>query len=147
MLKKLEDALSRLIYYFPFLGYYTSSWNIEETKRVPTMGTDYDNLYYNPEYCQVLKLNELAAVVTHEIVHNIFLHPSVVTRKQGSTKEQFLWTIALEMVTNAETIKILNSLNCDFKLPGKAISEPSNKNPAACFTGNGSEARNQICLF
>lgn len=123
MIKKLETALSKLILYFPFLGYYTSNWKIEENnEKVPTMGTDYEHLYYNTKYCDSINIEELCGVLIHECVHNIFLHPSIVSKHLETNKNKYLWTIALEMVTNAESLKIMKSLDCGFSLPGEPLS-------------------------
>ena len=122
MLKKLEQALSKILLFFPCLGYFIYSWQIEETNEIDTMATSYDKLFYNPEFCESLSVDELAAVVIHECVHNMFLHPTAITSKQAQGKIRELWEIALEMVTNAEVIKIIKSFNCGFSLPGRPFS-------------------------
>ena len=122
MLKKLEQALSKILLFFPCLGYFIYSWQIEESNEIDTMATSYDKLLYSPKFCERLSVDELAAVVIHECVHNMFLHPTAITSKQARNKIKELWMIALEMVTNAEVMKIIKSVNCGFSLPGTAFS-------------------------
>jgi len=122
MLKKLEQALSKILLFFPCLGYFIYSWQIEESNEIDTMATSYDKLLYNPKFCESLSVDELAAVVIHECVHNMFLHPTAITSKQACNKIKELWTIALEITTNAEVMKIIKSVNCGFSLPGAAFS-------------------------
>jgi predicted metal-dependent peptidase len=128
MIKELEKALSKVLLFFPCLGYFIYSWKIEETEEIPTLATSYDKLLYNPNYCKQTTTDQLAAVVIHECVHNMFLHPTKVTQKQAQGKVYDLWIIALEMVTNAEVIKILKAVNTNFELPGKPYS-PLSDNP------------------
>lgn len=129
MIKQLELALSKILLYFPCFGYFIYGWEIIENKDISTMGTSYDKLIYNPDFCQRLDVDQLAAVVIHECVHNMFLHPTAVTEKQAQGKVKELWEIALEMVTNAEVIKILKMSNCGFKLPGRPYSPFSDAIP------------------
>jgi predicted metal-dependent peptidase len=129
MIKELEKALSRVLLFFPCLGYFIYSWKVEETEEISTLGTNYEKLLYNPNYCKQITTDQLAAVVIHECVHNMFLHPTKVTQKQAQGKVYDLWIIALEMVTNAEVIKIIKSANTNFELPGKPYSPLSDDEP------------------
>jgi len=122
MIKELEKALSKVLLFFPCLGYFIYSWKIEETEEIPTLATSYDKLLYNPNYCKQITTDQLAAVIIHECVHNMFLHPTKITRKQAQNKIYDLWIIALEMVTNAEVIRIIKAVNTNFELPGKPYS-------------------------
>jgi len=130
MIKELEKALSKILLFFPSLGYFIYSWKIEETEEIPTLATSYDKLLYNPNYCKQITTDQLAAVVIHECVHNMFLHPTKITQKQAQGKIYDLWIIALEMVTNAEVIKIIKAVNTNFELPGKPYSPLSDESPS-----------------
>jgi len=129
MIKELEKALSKVLLFFPCLGYFIYSWKVEETEEIPTLGTNYEKLLYNPNYCKQITTDQLAAVVIHECVHNMFLHPTKVTQKQAQGKVYDLWIIALEMVTNAEVIKIIKAINTNFELPGEPYSPLSDDEP------------------
>jgi predicted metal-dependent peptidase len=129
MIKELKKALDKVLLFFPSLGYFIYSWEIEETEKIQTLATSYDKLLYNPNYCKQITTNQLAAVVIHECVHNMFLHPTKVTQKQAQGKVYDLWIIALEMVTNAEVIKILRVEKASLELPGIPYSPLSDVEP------------------
>lgn len=123
VVKKLRQALSKIITYADMLGYYIFSWEIEETLGLtPTMGTDYKKLYYNPLFLEKLNSNEIAAVVIHEIVHCIFLHPTELNRAIMQRYHLPLWIMAEETVTNLETIEIIKGSKSNFELPGNPVS-------------------------
>jgi predicted metal-dependent peptidase/predicted RNA-binding Zn-ribbon protein involved in translation (DUF1610 family) len=124
MLKKLEKAINQVLMFYDSLGYFIFGWEIKEDKKIDTLATSYDTLLYNPDYCNKIKVNELAGVIIHECVHCMFLHPRMLTDKQLMNKVRPLWIIALEMVTNAEVIKILENSKQkhNITLPGEPFS-------------------------
>ena len=121
--KKLEKAIARVLLYFEEFGYIVLQWNIKEDKSVPAMATDYEHLFFNPSIVERLNINELCAVLLHEILHVIFLHPTEIDKIFSEGKDPVLWNIAQEMVVNAEVQKLIKSRkNIDFILPGVPIS-------------------------
>jgi len=124
MLRKLEIAINKVLMYYSSLAYFICGWKIEENKEIKTLATDYKTLFYNPEYCESITEDELAACIIHECVHCMFLHPLYLSQKHIFNKVLPLWEIALEMATNAEVIKILDASRDkhNFSLPGKPFS-------------------------
>jgi len=126
--KLIENALSKILLYFPSFGPIVFGWEIKEDPDIPTAGTDYKTLRYNPEFISTLNKAEQKGVLLHEIFHNVFLHPTEITLGQAKGKNQYLWTIALEIVTNAAVLDLISG-NSDFALPGEPYSPISDKKP------------------
>lgn len=120
-IKKITDAIARILLFQPAFGYITSGWKIEESDMVPTMGTDYKRLLYNSRFVEGLSMPDLRGVVLHEIVHCLFLHPTEITRIQSEGKNKDRWTKALEVVTNAAVKDLMGGIG-DISLPGEPVS-------------------------
>lgn len=117
--KKLEKAFAKIGLEFEALSLYPMTWNIYESEKVDTMGTDFRNLYYSPSFVDQVSLEELIAVVLHEVFHCVFLHPELVDRGMSRNRNRFVWTLALEQVVNAEVVEVI--ANTQYRLPGKPI--------------------------
>jgi len=131
-MKAIDDALSRVILCFPPLGYISSGWKtVEPSSDIPTMGVTYDRLLYNEGFVMGLKDEEINAVLLHEILHCVFLHPTEITRVQGEGKDAALWTVALEIVVNAAVKEMASGYQNIFELPGSPYSPFSDKEPPA----------------
>lgn len=121
--KRITDTIAKILINAEHFGLILLKWNIVESKDIPTMATDYDNLYYNPDFVSSLDDRELMGVILHEMIHCLFFHPTELDRAIAKGKEKRIWTIAQEIATNVETIN-LASLCRGFsaKLPGKPLS-------------------------
>lgn len=117
--EKVKQAISKITFDFEALSIYPLSWNITESAIVPTLGTDYKTLEYNPKFVESLTLQEVVAVLLHEVFHCVFLHPGRVDRNFSEGKNLFVWKMALEQVTNAEVIQVTNGKG--YSLPGKPV--------------------------
>jgi len=126
--KEIENAFSKIILYFPALSPVIFGWEVKSSDEVPTMATDYKRLFYSEDFVKRLTPKELRAVILHEIFHNVFLHPTEITKVQSQGKDPELWTIALEIVTNASTIALTEETQ-EFQLPGKPYSPLSSDPP------------------
>ena len=127
-MKEIENAFSKIILYFPALSPIIFGWEVKSSDEVPTMATDYKRLFYSEDFVKRLTPKELRAVILHEIFHNVFLHPTEITKVQSQGKDPKLWTIALEIVTNASTIALTEETQ-EFQLPGKPYSPLSSDPP------------------
>lgn len=118
--EKLRHAIAVIDVFFPFLKIYPYTWDIQPSRDVSTMAVDYKHLFYNPDFVDRLKPEEVTAVLIHEIFHCVFLHPSAVDRGISTDKDPFVWDLALEQVVNAEVLKIVQGTK--FSLPGVPVS-------------------------
>lgn len=120
--KKLKDAMAKVLLYFEELGYFLLQWDIVEDPAIGTMGVDYARLFYSPRFVKEKSLENLCAVLIHEVAHCMFLHPTELDRAMARGKDPRLWNVAQEMVANAETLKLIKSRSAPFELPGTPIS-------------------------
>jgi len=130
--EKIEKGLSLVVACFRSLGYITAKWDIEETDEIPTMGVTYRKLLYNPSYVEKLEQPYVSAVLLHEVVHCLLLHPSEITKEQAKGKDHSRWVVALEVVTNAVVKEFSRQYEKVFVLPGKAYSPISR-----CYVADG----------
>jgi predicted metal-dependent peptidase len=98
---KLMSARCRLITTEPWYGTMASLMRWMKNTATPTMGVrmvrggEIEALF-NEEWADKLDIEELMAVVKHEIEHVVRLH---ITRS-GSDREHKIWNVAADMITN-----------------------------------------------
>jgi len=126
--QKIEKALSEIILCYPAFSYIIFNWDLEETTKYDTMATNYKKLLYNPQYVDSLSMENLIAVILHEILHCVFLHPTEISRIQSEGKDFQCWTTALEVVTNAAVKDLVNGKK--YELPGNPFSPFKNELPS-----------------
>jgi len=83
---KIRFAKIRIIRYLPFFGEVLNRMSVVQNNTLPTMCTDRFRIYYNSTFTANLKINEIAFVICHEILHNTLDH---FTRKQHRRHEKF----------------------------------------------------------
>ena len=105
--KILCDVLALLTNRFPFYSFFAFGWNLIEQKKLGTFATDIENLFYDPETVKKWNKQEILFALVHEVCHCIFLHPGTFGRYRLNNKNQALWEMAAEYVTNAETKEAL----------------------------------------
>lgn len=97
--QKISRALTKLLLSpkpeAPFFSSCVMQLDIEEKASVKTMSTDGKNIYYNPQFVEVITDDELIGVICHEIWHILFFHH---TRMGGRDPE--LWNIAADLAIN-----------------------------------------------
>jgi predicted metal-dependent peptidase len=93
--RSITKARATLILRKPFFGYLATYLEPTEMPGCPTIGTDGKHLYYNPKYINSLAMDELTAVIAHEVFHCAFGH---VWRCGYRDVEK--WNIAADGVTN-----------------------------------------------
>jgi len=125
--QKIEKAFSEIILCYPAFSYIIFNWDLEETTKYNTMATNYKRLLYNPKFVDSLSMENLIAVILHEILHCVFLHPTEISRIQSEGKDFQCWTTALEVVTNAAVKDLVNGKK--YELPGNPFSPFKNDFP------------------
>lgn len=75
-------ARTVLLFQQPFFGYLSTKLRIVETKSMPSMATDGQHLFYNPDFVMQLTKNQVVTGVVHEILHNV----TRVFDRQGARK-------------------------------------------------------------
>lgn len=94
--KKIAMARISLNQKMPFFGRMTLLLELQPSMPTPTMGTDGEYLFYNPNFVlDTLTLPQLEAVLLHEVLHCALLHP---WRKEKRIHEK--WNIACDYAIN-----------------------------------------------
>ena len=89
-------ALKRkMLVKYPFFGSVVASVDYKENKNIGTAGTDGKTIYYNPDFLELLDIDEQTFVFSHEVCHIAFNH---ILRSEGKDSE--LWNIATDGVIN-----------------------------------------------
>ena len=93
--RKLTIALTKIRKVNPFLG--TLCLHVEHRidERIPTAGTDGRTIWYNPDFIDECRLDEIGGVVLHELLHAALLH-----NPRRGTRDPELWNIAADIVVN-----------------------------------------------
>ena len=92
---RLKKAIDLFCEKQPLMTSMVYALEVVEANYVPTMGTDGEYLYYNPDFIKTLTDKELAAIVYHEVLHCAFLH---MWRRDD--REQFKFNIACDFAIN-----------------------------------------------
>jgi predicted metal-dependent peptidase len=93
--RKIGIARTHALVDQPFFGTLLCRMPMIVKEDIPTMGTDGNNLYYNPSYVETLSVRVLLGVFVHEVCHCAFLH---VTRR--GTRNPYVWNQACDYVIN-----------------------------------------------
>ena len=87
---------------FPYVSSYVYSLKPVMTDRVPTMAVDQTgNMYWNPEWCETLTLDEGAYVVQHETWHLILRHCHLskdILGPNPTPQDQYDLNVAMDVV-------------------------------------------------
>jgi len=99
---KLARARTKLIMDKPFLGALVLRLPMREAdpKWCPTTATDARHFYYNPDYIDALKLDQVQFVLAHEALHCALSH---FARRQHRNK--FRWDLACDYAINPLLLK------------------------------------------
>lgn len=88
----LEDAIVTLIRRKPFFGYLLMTCRRYITKAIPTAGVNVTskgvNLYVNLDFLASLSEEGRVAVLEHEMLHLLHMHPARFERLAGKTKTE-----------------------------------------------------------
>lgn len=67
--EKIVKERIQLLLKYRFFGYLALSLELQETTELPTMATDGNHLFYNTQFVESLKPEELRAILAHEALH------------------------------------------------------------------------------
>ena len=93
--RKLETARARALMDYPFFGSLLCPMTLEESDKVPTLGTDGVKIFYNAEYLEGLDVDLITGCLIHEVLHPAFFH---LTRR--GTRPHIAWNIACDYAIN-----------------------------------------------
>lgn len=109
MFELIYLARIRLAYQRPYLSSIIYSMNIVEESRCNTIAVDkHWRLYYNPEYCKSISLEELTGIFYHEVLHLIRSHFS---RGVAINANPSIWNIAADCEINDDIIEEIKQDN------------------------------------
>lgn len=100
---KMKRARSQLLMYHPFFGYLSTKLKMTEVpphdrKRLSTLATDGEFLWYNPEFVDKLTNEQALTAVCHEVMHNVCQHLDL-DRQAGREKDR--WDQACDYAINS----------------------------------------------
>lgn len=106
---KIQKIINQVAEKEPLFYSLLSELEPIENKSIPTLGTDGEQLIYNPEFLESLTEKEQCAVVLHEALHCAFQH----LWRKGS-REDDRWNRAADYAIN-------NTVNESFPLPKDSL--------------------------
>jgi predicted metal-dependent peptidase len=100
----IEDRIKKakiwLITKRPWFGQLSCYVNEIKNDKIPTAAIDLKgNMYYNPEWMDSLKDEELRGVLMHEILHLAFLHIP-----RCGDRDKLIWNVVADLKVNMEII-------------------------------------------
>jgi predicted metal-dependent peptidase len=129
---KLMDARCKIQILHPWYGTFCTRIDWIERTDIKTVGVAFKkggrvNCYYNTEFCNSLTIDEMIAVIIHEIEHVVRLHPS---RSIGPTDEHHVINnIAQDWLINGhKSNKSIDHLpECGMFMPGSNMCDKDNE--------------------
>ena len=94
-MKEVEQAMASLILDQPFFATILLGMQRIEDPSKPTMCTDGDHLWYNPEFVKKLSRPELIGVLAHEA-----MHPACMHQLRRGERDGFKWNVAADYAIN-----------------------------------------------
>jgi predicted metal-dependent peptidase len=95
VIQNIAKAKAGLILDQPFFATLLLGMSMIEDKTVTTMGTDGDNIYFNPDWVANLTVSEITFVLAHEVMHVVFQH--MLRRGERNANK---WNIAADYIIN-----------------------------------------------
>jgi predicted metal-dependent peptidase len=123
--KKMAHAKNWLICRQPFFGNLICSMKFVEKNDMPmpTMGVDGVHIFYDRKFVEGLTVQELRAVLLHEIMHVAMMH----FERKLSFRDVKKWNIATDLAINP----IIKNMGEGVELPDDCLYDPAFKNMAA----------------
>lgn len=91
---------------FCILGGVTQIGKVETTDKIPTAGTDGEDVYYNPEFIKDMTRKQLRYLVGHEALHKALHHCTEYTGLKERHPEEFAQAIDYVVNGTLETMDI-----------------------------------------
>lgn len=97
--ERMGNSRARLLLQQPFYGVLLSMIDFIPEAAIPTMATDGNKVFYNPNFVMNLTDDEVYGVLLHEISHCIYLH---CTPKRRLNRAHHRWNVACDYAINLE---------------------------------------------
>jgi len=97
---RIVRARTQLLLKKPFFGYLAMFLEPVEDYKCPTMGTDGNKLYINPDFVKLLTDSQLQGVICHEVLHCGLGH---IWRRE--IRDVIRWNMAADYAVNALILK------------------------------------------
>jgi predicted metal-dependent peptidase len=120
---RILKARIRLLLSQPFFGNLLLYLEPVEKKgmAMPTIATDGDHLFYDPDFIMGLPVEELIGVMVHEVGHIALRH---LARRQG--RDPLKWNIAADFAVNDIILNTVDDSGCRiFQLPVGVLFSPA----------------------
>ena len=120
---RILKARIRLLLSQPFFGNLLLYLEPVEKKgmAMPTIATDGDHLFYDPDFIMGLPVEELIGVMVHEVGHIALRH---LARRQG--RDPLKWNIAADFAVNDIILNTVDDSGCRiFQLPTGVLFNPA----------------------
>lgn len=85
---RVNRAKSRLLMTAPFFGFALLRYPIEFTSRIPTACTNGKRISWNPDFSKDLPPKEIEAILAHEVLHILLMHPLRMKGKNHALANQ-----------------------------------------------------------
>jgi len=92
---KMSVARARLLLDYPFFGVLALKLGMNETTDTPTLATNGQQMFYNPEFITQLPTNLCSSAIAHEVMHAVMNHN---TRRSGRNPRK--WNVACDFAIN-----------------------------------------------
>ena len=93
--KKIDRAMASLIIEQPFFAHLLLRMRKVESTSFPTMATDGESIFYNPQFVENITHNEVMGVLAHEAMHPALLH-----HIRKGARDHFRWNVAGDYAIN-----------------------------------------------
>jgi predicted metal-dependent peptidase len=71
---RMQKARAKMLVKHPFFATLLLSMPMVETRDIPTLATDMEKIYWNPDFVETLNDEELLTGMAHEVMHVALLH-------------------------------------------------------------------------
>lgn len=113
-IQKVKQARARLVLSQPFFGSMAIGLRIEVDNTCPTAYTNGRKIGFNESFINGLKLNEVEALLCHEVLHVVMLHPLRIMGRQHQ-----IANMAMDYVVNGQLQRAGMSVGTGWLLDAK----------------------------
>ena len=92
---KLSIARTRLLLDHPFFGVLALRLRLQAREDIPTLATDGQHIFYNPQFIEGLELPLCSSAIAHEVMHCVLTH---IHRRGGRQPQR--WNHACDYALN-----------------------------------------------
>lgn len=119
-MSKLSKAKARLLMDHPFFATLLIRTQVEITDKIPLAATDGDKIFFNPDFLDDCTVDDVMAVLSHEVGHNSLLH----SLRMG-LRNHDVWNMAGDHAINLMLED--QGFHCPRGVPGGWLADPKYK--------------------